>query len=145
MRNHAHFSGAKSRSVTSSRSRKYCMMSSTCSFSSLSTNSSTALLTGSAVISSYVTPHVVSTKNESPGLTYSSTPSIESNLIQSSLSSSAARIICFSTDKKKVTPSDRVKKQNHGIACVNNLIMKNEEKSYAFPKVRAFIEDLHKT
>jgi hypothetical protein len=94
MRNHAHFSGARSPPVTCRRSRKYCMMSSICSISasSRSTSSRAALITGSAVISSSVTPHVVSSTNESPGLTFSSTPSIATNLMQSYFSSSAARI-----------------------------------------------------
>jgi hypothetical protein len=99
MRNHAHFSGAKSPPVTCRRSRNYFMMTSMCliSFSSRSTNSKTALLTGSAVISSSVTPHVVSSTNESPGLTCSSTPSIATSLIQSNFSSSVSRISLFSS------------------------------------------------
>jgi hypothetical protein len=42
--------------------------------------------------SSFVAPRVVSSRNESPGLICSSTPSTATNLMQSNLSANAARI-----------------------------------------------------
>jgi hypothetical protein len=67
---HKHFSGARSPNVTCSKSRKSCIYTCICYISSTSSSISyfSSIVTGSLVLLSDVTPVVVPSTNESPGI-----------------------------------------------------------------------------
>jgi hypothetical protein len=99
IRNHTHFSGARSPPVTWSRSRKTFIT--TCIWSISSTSSIVRSVssngTGSLTVSLDVTPVVVSTTNETHGLVFVVMLSTDTSVMQSNFPPSAVMIRWFSS------------------------------------------------